>query len=298
MASSVPPLRVTPLIDPSPGPSSRRLVWLAADGDDHPVGSAALRLSLRRGQDHLGEADIRVHPAERGRGVGGRLLDAVVLAAREEHRRTLTTQVTAGSPGERFLTARGFRAALVLIHARLALADVDPAALARSVERPHPGYRLMSWDGLVPDALAGTFARSRRAMDDMPMGDTDYGRGVWDVERVRAAARTVERNGGLLHTVAAVDTRDGSIVAFTELVVPGDGTGDAQHYGTGVVREHRGHSLGHWIKSASVLHAREHHPALGGLLTDTADTNPYMRRVNDALGYVPTHRSVICRLDV
>jgi GNAT superfamily N-acetyltransferase len=293
-----PSLRVTPLTDPHPTPSSRRLVWLAADGDEHPVGSASLRLFLRRGQDHLAEADIRVHPAERRRGVATALLEAATAAARDDGRRTLNAQVKAGSSGELFLTARGFRPALAFTYARLATADIDAAALCETVERPHAGYRLVSWDGVVPDGLAGTFARSRRAMDDMPMGESDYGRVEWDEERVRAAARTVAENGGLLHTVAAVDTSDGSIVAFTELVVPGSGTGDAQHYGTGVLPEHRGHGLGHWIKSASLLHAHGHHPALSGLLTDTADINPYMRRINDALGYVATHRSVTFRLDL
>ncbi|MGQ4515147.1 hypothetical protein [Streptomyces sp. DW26H14] len=62
------------------------------------------------------------------------------------------------------------------------------------------------------------------------MGETDYGRVEWDVERVRAMARAVAESGGLL--------------------------------------------------------------------TDTADVNPYMRRSNDALGYVPTHRAVTYRLDV
>ncbi|MCF3965544.1 GNAT family N-acetyltransferase [Streptomyces fuscigenes] len=284
--------------DPHPTPSARGLVLLATEDGRHPVGSAVLRLFSRRGQSHLAEADVQVHPAERRRGIGTLLVDAAVAAARDEGRRTLHAQVEAGSPGEGFLTARGFRPVLTLVHARLALAGADLAALAEEVHRPRPGYRLVSWDGIVPDALAASFARSRRAMDDMPVGDGDFGRVEWDVERVRAAAAAVAERGALLHTVAAVDSADGSVVAFTELVVPGGGEGDGQHYGTGVLPEHRGRGLGHWIKAASLLHVRERHPALEGALTDTADINPYMRRINDALGYVPTHRSVLLRRDV
>jgi hypothetical protein len=88
------------------------------------------------------------------------------------------------------------------------------------------------------------------------------------------------------------------IGGFTELVVPGNGTGDAQHYGTGVLPEHRGHRLGLWMKAASIRQARERYPELGGLLTDTADNNPHMRHINDVLGYAPTHSAYEYQLDL
>ncbi|MEO3873498.1 GNAT family N-acetyltransferase [Nonomuraea sp. B12E4] len=165
-----------------------------------------------------------------------------------------------------------------------------------SVDTPHPGYRLVAWDGIVPDELAETFATAHRALDDMPMGDTDYGTVSWDVGRVREAAQAVAKRGDLLHTVAAVAEPDGSVAGFTELVVPGDGRGDAQHYATGVLPLHRGRGLARWIKAEAIRQARERHPELEGLLTDTADGNHPMRAVNDALGYVPTHQSVTFQL--
>ncbi|MER5750149.1 GNAT family N-acetyltransferase [Streptomyces sp. NPDC002088] len=285
-------LRITPLVDPEPGPSSRRLVWLASGVDGGPVGSAFLRLFTREGQEHLAELELAVHGAERRQGVGTRLLDAALAAARTEGRRSVVAQAEQGSPADLFLAARGFRPVLSLTYARLPLADADLTALDELADRAHPGYRLTEWEGTVPTELARTYADSRRAMDDMPMEDTDYGTVVWDVERVVAVAEAVARRGDLLHTVAAVDAADGSVVGFSELVVPGDGRGDGQHYGTAVLPEHRGHGLGRWMKAASIRRARERHPELGGLLTDTADSNAPMLAVNDALGYVPTHRSV------
>ena len=142
---------------------------------------------------------------ERRKGVGSRLLDAAVAAARDNARRCVIAQAEAGSPGDHFLPARGFRKVLTLTFTRLPLADVDPTALTEIIERPHPGYRLASWQGTVPDDLAQTFAASRRAMDDMPMDDTDYGTVTWDVDRVRAAAKAVEERGDQLHTVVAID---------------------------------------------------------------------------------------------
>ncbi|AQS66545.1 GNAT family N-acetyltransferase [Streptomyces pactum] len=291
-------LRITPLTDPADGPHGRRLAWLASDADSNPLGTAFLRLLTSPGQAHLAELTLNVHPEERRGSVGTRLLDTAVAAARDDSRRCVVAQAGAGSPGDHFLSARGFRKVLTLRFARLPLADVDAAALDETVERAHPGYLLTSWQGTVPDDLARTFAASRRAMDDMPMDEADYGRVVWDVDRVRAAAKAIDDRGDHLHTVVAIDTSDGSIAGFTELVVPGDGTGDGQHYGTGVLPEHRGHGLARWMKAESIRRARADHPKLGGLLTDTADGNTYMRRVNDRLGYAPTHTTLQYQLEL
>ncbi|WP_030685720.1 GNAT family N-acetyltransferase [Streptomyces sp. NRRL B-1347] len=291
-------LRITALTDAEENSAGRRLVWLASDPDGNPVGRAFLRLFAKEGQRHLAELDVQVHPAERRRQVGSLLLDAAVAAARDDGRRSVIAQAEARSPGASFLAAKDFRPALALIYARLPLADADLPALTATAEAPHAAYRLTAWEGTVPDELADTFVASRRAMDDMPMGTVDHGTVVWDLDRVRAAAAAVAARGDLLHTVAAVDRADGSVVGFTELVVPGSGTGDGQHYGTAVLPEHRGHGLARRMKAASILRARAHHPGLGGLLTDTADNNPHMRRVNDELGYLPTHTAHEYQLDL
>ncbi|MFC9327027.1 GNAT family N-acetyltransferase [Kitasatospora sp. NPDC057015] len=291
-------IRLTALTDPERTAGSHRLAWLATGPTGAPVGSAFLRLFTTGGQDHLAELEIEVHPAERRTGVGSELLVAALAAARADGRRRVTAQAGTDTPGDGFLAARGFRPVLTLTFARLGCADVDRAALAEAVRQQPPGYRLVSWDGTVPEHLAATFAASRRAMDDMPMDEADHGVVVWDVDRVRAVAEAVERRGELLHTVAAVDASDGAVVGFTELVVPGDGRGDAQHYGTGVLPEHRGHGLARWMKAESVRRAVERHPGLEGLLTDTAEGNRWMRAVNDGLGYLPTHRTRLYQLDL
>lgn len=292
------PVLITPLTDPDRGAASYRLAWLAATPAGTPVGSAFLRLFTAPGQDHLAELQVNVHPSERHYGTGSQLLAAAVAAARADRRRSVTAEAEAGSAGDLFLKASGFRKVLTLTYARLPLAQADAAVLTDVITRPHPGYRLVSWDGTVPDELAETFSASRRAMDDMPMDDTDYGTVTWDVDRVRAAADAIAKRGELLHTVAAVSEPDGVIAGFTELVVPGDGKGDGQHYGTGVLPEHRGNGLGLWLKAEAIRQAIEYHPDLDGLLTDTADSNQPMRAINDALGFAPTHVSLTYQLDL
>ncbi|MFI7542570.1 GNAT family N-acetyltransferase [Actinoplanes sp. NPDC049599] len=289
-------MKISAWTEPRPGPSSYRLAWVATGDEDHPVATASLRVFTVAGAEHRTEAEIAVHPAERRRGAGTALLAEATAAARALGRRTLVAgPVDAGSPGEAFLTARGLRPVLALTYARLALAEADVTA---ALAEPHPGYRLVTWEGTVPDGLAATFAESRRAMDDMPMDQADVGAETWDVDRVRAIAAAVTTRGDTLCTVAAVDAAEGTIAGFTELVVAGAGTSDAQHYGTGVLPGHRGRGLARWMKAAAIRHTRERHPDVPGLLTDTADSNVAMRRINDALGYAPTHRSVLFQLDL
>jgi GNAT superfamily N-acetyltransferase len=278
-------------MDPDYRPLSRRIAWLAAESDGNPVGSAFLRLNSRQEQAHLAELELNVHPAERRRGIGTLLLDAVVSAAREHEVEALVADVNVDTDGDRFLEHHGFSIGLTLIFARLELTD----AIAEVPDVP--GYRLVSWEGVVPDELVETFTAARTGMDDAPSGDLDLGPDVWDVERTRYAAHVIEQRGELLSVVTAVDS-SGTIVGFTEVVVPGDGKGDGQHYGTAVLPGHRGRGLALWMKAEQIRRTRQRFPDLEGLLTDTVDTNAGMRRTNDRLGYRPQYRVNRRKLDL
>ncbi|GID28527.1 GNAT family N-acetyltransferase [Paractinoplanes brasiliensis] len=277
-------MHVTPLIDPA---HRERFAWLAAGDDGRPLGTAFLWLPAA---GHTADVQITVHPAERRQGVGTRLLEALTGAAAEHGIRALLTEpVRPGEDG--FCRARGFREVLALTYTRLALKDAEPVA------EPVPGYRLAHWEGAVPAELADTFVQARSAMDDMPMGDTAYVTLAWDVTRLHAVAEAVAKRGETLCTTAAI-TPDGTMAGFTELVVPAEGAGDAQHYGTGVLPAHRGRGLARWMKAAQISRVRANFPRLDGLLADTADSNTAMRRTNGSLGYVPTHRSLLYQRDL
>ncbi|WP_433381741.1 GNAT family N-acetyltransferase [Actinoplanes sp. CA-142083] len=272
-------VQIKALVDPARAPSSRRLVWLATGPDDRPLGTAFLRIPADGGT-----ADLRltVHPAERRAGVGTRLLAAALAATSGA---VLTEPVEEDSPGDHFCAARGLRPVLRLTYTRLAL-DAPVAA------EPVSGYRLIHWVGATPPELVETFVRARHAMDDMPMDDADYVPDVWDADRLQFVTQAVADRGEFLCITAALTT-EGDMASFTELVVPADGAGDAQHYGTGVLPEHRGRGLARWMKAEQIGWVRTRFPALTGLLADTADSNTAMRRVNESLGYRPTHRSIL-----
>jgi GNAT superfamily N-acetyltransferase len=267
-----------------------RLGWVAQSPAGHPLGSAFLRLPAGSPVELV----LAVHPAERRHGVGTRLLEAASNATRAAGRSALVCgPVEVYSPGDGFLVARGLRAVLRLTYTRIELATAELPEVS-----PPAGYRLAAWRGVVPDDLAEAFVSARPAMDDMPMDAMAVTPEPWDVDRVRRVARAVADRGEHLDTVAAVDESDGAIVAFTEVVIPAGCTGDGQHYGTGVLRDHRGQGLATWLKVEAIRRVRADFPELSGLLADTADSNTAMRRVNEALGYVPTHRSVIYQLDL
>jgi GNAT superfamily N-acetyltransferase len=284
-------ITLIPLTDPDSRPFSRRIAWLAAEADGTPVGSAFLRLDSRDRYSHLAEFELTVHPAERRRGIGSQLLDAVVAGARDHEVQSLLADVGAESVGDQFLQHHGFGIGLTLIYTRFDLSDAVPDVPAV------PGYRLVSWEGVVPDELVQTFTDARTGMNDAPMGSIPVEVDAWDVERTRNAAHVIAQRGDHLSVVAALD-ETGRLVGFTEVVVPGDGKGDGQHYGTAVLPAHRGRGLALWMKAAQILETRDRFPDLDGLLTDTVDTNTPMRRTNAHLGYRPGYRTHRRKLDL
>ncbi|HEY5837215.1 GNAT family N-acetyltransferase [Streptomyces sp.] len=275
------------------GSRSRLVLWLVRGSGDEPVATATLRLFHE--QRHLARFDVTVHPAHRRLGTGSRLLSTVTGAATDAGCRSLITEVTAGTAAEGFLATRDFLPALRLTWLRLALDEV-PERVHRLPSAAHPGYRLTSWEGVVPDGLAESLVRAHQGMADMPTGEVDIGEARWDVARVREVAEAVARRGERLLTVAARCEADGSIAGYTELVLPADAAPRAQQYSTAVLPAHRGHGLGLWIKAEMLRLVRERHPHLTEITTDNADDNRHMLAVNTALGFRPLRRTVLYQL--
>ncbi|HEY9371186.1 GNAT family N-acetyltransferase [Streptomyces sp.] len=280
-----------------PALGSRRLTWLAIGADGVPVGVAALRLFTSPGRDHLAELELHVDPAHRRLGTGSVLLSAVVAACRTESRRSLIVAAAADSPGEAFCERWGFRLALALDHLILPFDEVDEAVLLKIDVVERPGYRLTGWTGTVPDDLADAFAGAKNAMNDMPVGDLDFGIVAWDADRVRAMAKVVADRGDTLLTTAAVHD-DGTMAGYTEIVLPQGSGPRAQQYDTAVVPAHRGHGLGLWVKAAMVRRLRAEHPDVVEIETDNAEENVHMLAVNRALGFRSYRRTREFQLDV
>ncbi|MFI6849161.1 GNAT family N-acetyltransferase [Kitasatospora sp. NBC_00085] len=280
-----------------PGLDSHRLTWLAGGPDGAVVGVGALRLFTAPGRDHLAELQLHVDPAHRRRGTGSRLLSAVVAACRTESRRSLIVEAAADGPGEAFCERWGFRRALTLDHLMLRLDQLDEARIGEISEASHPRYRLTGWTGTVPDDLADAFAAAKTAMNDMPVGDLDYGTLHWDADRVRTMAKVVADRGDTLLTLAAVHD-DGTMAGYTEIVLPQGTPPKALQYDTAVVPAHRGHGLGLWVKAAMLSRLRAEHPGIAEIETDNAEDNVHMLAVNRRLGFRPYRRTHEYQLDL
>ncbi|MFD7325740.1 GNAT family N-acetyltransferase [Streptomyces sp. NPDC059875] len=280
-----------------PALGSRWLTWLATGADGVPVGVAGLRLFTSPGRDHLAEAELHVDPAHRRRGTGSLLLSAVVEACRTENRRSLIVAAAADSEGEAFSERWGFRPALTLDHLILRLDEMNEADLLRTADAEHPGYRLNGWTGTVPDDLADAFAAAKNAMNDMPVGDLDYGNVAWDADRVRAMGKVIADRGDTLLTIAAVHD-DGTMAGYTEIPLSQGSGPRAQQYDTAVVPAHRGRGLGLWVKAAMVRRLRAEHPGVVEIETDNADDNGHMLAVNHRLGFRSYRRTREFQLDL
>ncbi|MEU9304502.1 GNAT family N-acetyltransferase [Streptomyces sp. NPDC048269] len=267
-----------------PALGSRRLTWLATAADGAPVGVAGLRLFTSTGQQHLAELELHVDPAHRRLGTGTLLLSAVVAACRAEGRRSLVATAAAASPGEAFSERHGFRRVLALDHLLLDVARADAAA----ADTEYPGYELACWTGTVPDDLAEAFAAAKNAMNDMPMGDMDYGSQTWTADRVRAMAEVLADRGDVLLTTAALCK--GEMAGYTEIVIRAGETRRALQYDTVVVPAHRSHGLGLWVKAEMVRRLRAEQPGIVEIETDNAQDNTHMLAVNRQLGF-RFHRS-------
>ncbi|WP_244905318.1 GNAT family N-acetyltransferase [Streptomyces agglomeratus] len=280
-----------------PALGSHRLIWLATGADGGPVGIAGLRVFTSPGQEHLSELELHVDPAHRRLGIGSLLLAEVVAACHAENRRSLIAAAAADSPGEAFSERRGFSRALTLDHLLLRLDELPDADQPLTSDTAPPGYRLAGWTGTVPDEFADAFASAKTAMNDMPVGDMDYGSVAWDADRVRAMAKVIADRGDTLLTLAAVHD-DGTMAGYTEVLLPQGSGPRAQQYDTAVVPAHRGHGLGVWVKTAMVRRLRAEHPDVVEIETDNAEDNVHMLAVNHRLGYRSYRRTLEFQLDL
>ncbi|MFF5446151.1 GNAT family N-acetyltransferase [Streptomyces sp. NPDC012888] len=257
-------------------PRGRFLQWLAGD-----EGVAALLLHSEAANAHTAWLDeLTVRPDARRNGTGTALWQRVRAELEADGRTSVSTVLDLGGPGQAFAESLGFVNVLPMAWYVQEVAAQAPAAPA---DAP-PGYRFVSWEGVVPDPWADAAAAAHAAMEDAPDGDREERIPAWDADRLRAAGRLVVDRGGRIRTVAAV-TGSGEVAAYTELVLPVPSASRALQYDTVVVPAHRGRGLGRAVKQRMLSEASAAYPGLRWIGTTVADDNAPMRAVNQALGY-------------
>lgn len=272
--------------------------------DGEPVAAGWLAVRLLDNLDGA-QVDVHVRPDHRRRGYGGRVLDRLeeVAAAAGRSRFDARSQWPyagpadgAGTPGMAFALARGYHFGIGEVQRELVLpvAEERLAELAAAAAPHHASYRIVAWQGPVPDELVESWLAVWSTLPtEAPAGESEREEDSADVGAFRAMEATQARQGRSSWHAVALDAA-GAVVAYTEIVVPSHDPGVAFQWGTLVARGHRGHRLGVALKVANLQALQRDLGAAGAgrrVITWNAEVNGPMIDINEQLGFVPTARS-------
>lgn len=292
--------------------------WVAfPEGERAPesaIGLAFVELTLTD-NTHLAMAHIVTHPEYRGRGVATSLLPTVEAALRESGRTSIQVwanhhpyqggdalsaktgvgQIDPKTPQAHWLRTLGFELEQTERHSVLAIpAEGDPwwRELAERRERDTvtagDEYELLQWKGGIPPEFHDGYARLRERMSvDAPSAELDFEEEKWDAERIAKGIEQRTQSGYEWVSAFVRHIPSGTLVAYTEMMWPGERPAGVWQMDTFVHGEHRGHRLGALVKAANLEFLRRENPAAERIHTWNAGENEYMLAINVELGFAP-----------
>lgn len=264
-------------------PGQKWLLWEA----DRVIGHLSLHLSHRENLHRAG-IGILVHPDERRKGHGTRLLDEALERVRKAGRRLVGTGTLADSGPAEFARKKGFAKVLVEVHRRQDLQSVDHDSVAELREKAREAacdYTLLRVTDAIPDDLLEAVAELTGAINDAPTGDMEVDDDVFDGARIRAFEAARDAEGVHMYRLIARLGSDGPLAGHTIVGAHPDQPEWAGQYDTAVARAHRGHRLGLLLKAEMMAWLAEAEPQVRWVDTWNAESNSHMIGVNEALGY-------------
>lgn len=230
-----------------------------------------------------------VHPRQRRRGYGSRLLAHMEEHARSLGRKVLRAHVRIGDAqhGNRlFAEHHGYLLSMSEIERRLCF-PIDLSRLDRLAAEAapyHEGYEIRPVVGRIPDDLRASYVDVRNLLlVEMPHGDLELEVARDTVEDFEALER--ERTDAGRTAVTALALHDGTVVAYADASVPGGESRHVDQYGTLVHPDHRGHRLGMAVKCAQLRTLAERFSDRAYIQTSNAEVNAHMVAINVALGF-------------
>lgn len=231
---------------------------------------------------------LRVVPRHRRTGVGTAMLAHLVELAGELGRTRLKGYYFDTIPaGSAFALAVGAEPNLHFHENVLRLSELDRDLMetwAGLGDGRAPGYSLRLFDGEVPprwhDDIAHLFVVLER---DMPTaGDLDPRE--WDAGLVRETLDHILQSGDMISALAIHDKTE-TAVGISQLARRRSDPATWQVTFTMVDPDHRGRSLGKWLKGATNVEALERWE--GGVYQETGNafTNKAMLAINHAMGF-------------
>jgi GNAT superfamily N-acetyltransferase len=270
-------------------PANRKNSLFAMYAADTAVATGGLHLELTSNR-HLAMLSVHVHPDHRRRGFGSAVLARLEAEAIEAGRTTcyVETNLPPGADVEesgqyKFADPRGYRLALLEQRRQLDLpAKIDLVPLADEAAGHHRGYRVVAFQGGVPDDYLKGFAALMAVLDmEAPTGDVEVEAGDPDPELVRQReAVRLDRGEAAFGAVAL--SPDGEVVAATRIWEESGDKSKLSQGGTIVRRDHRGHRLGLAVKIANLRQLGSSHSCV---TTWNALANRPMIAINEALGF-------------
>lgn len=280
-------LSLDDLRDSPPGMIRRRFVVTSNSGQ--LVGLTEGRYPDDTTNPELLLCMLRVLPRHRGKGVGRAMLEHLVdVADSLGRRRLLGYHFDTVPAGRAFADAVGAVPDVNFHESVLRLSELDRElmeAWARVGADLAPGYSLRVFDGEVPttwhDDIAQLFVVLER---DSPSAD-DLEPREWNAHLVNDTLDHILQRGDMISSLAIHDETD-TAVGISQLARRRSDPATWQVTFTMVDPDHRGQSLGKWLKGSVNVAALEQWE--GGVYQETgnASTNEAMLAINRAMGFV------------
>lgn len=267
----------------TPSPDRQLSYVLARRGQNGQIIGVGYLMLLGHRPTDLAAINITVHPENRRNGAGTALLRELAAEALGGGRQSLLVEgLPDGSAGQAWAAARGF--AVVQRTAQLSL-DLTAANRARWQVPAAPGYRLAPWTGSAPESMLASYAAARNAIHEAPRGDMSFSEPEWTPQRVRDEEAAARARQCELRVVAAVHEQKAEVAGLTYLEIYQQRPELALQQDTAVLKAHRGHGLGVWMKAANLLRLTADHPQVRQVLTSNAADNEHMLAVNSRIGF-------------
>jgi GNAT superfamily N-acetyltransferase len=252
--------------------STSRVVLIAVE-DDQVVGYGNVYLPSPEAKAPRVRTTVQVPPAERGRGIGSALAEAITRSAAEAGAGSLLVVVADDDASQQFATARAFTIARPMSHASADLSQVpEPAAVPDEL-------RLVDFDDVDPQRLWEAWAAvadgDPSGLSHTPAYD-DWIATDWNHPDLRRDLSI------------ALLTEDGDVVSFVTTTADPDRRVIWSNL-TGTIPAYRGRGLAKVVKSAALTRSRD--AGFVTAFTGNDSNNVPMLAVNRWLGYQPTASS-------
>lgn len=239
--------------------------------------------------------DLMVHPDERRRGHGSRLLEHLVDGARRRDRTIVGSDAWDTPTADAFARKHGFEPKSRAINRRQYVAEQDADELHRihaEAADAASGYELLRITGRTPEELLPAMSAMTESINDAPTDDLEIDDELFPVERIVAYEDAVHARRERIHRVVARHRGSHDLAGHTIVAVEEERPQIGHQHDTTVVRAHRGHRLGLLLKSDMLLWLAETEPQLATVDTWNAESNDHMIAVNERLGYKPLGRGI------